>query len=172
MGLNNAPKDDRYKQGLYIPKFPEKYIGDPTNIFYRSSLEKKFCIYADINPKILKWGCECFEIPYTLKSLGNPPKITHHRYYPDFYLEVSRPDLPQLVARFLIEVKPEAETKAPVLPKSNSLKKIKSAEYQLVTYNKNVYKWVQAIDWCKARDIEFRLVIEENFDKTLRSWAG
>ena len=44
----------KYK-GLFKPKNPKKYKGDPTNIIYRSSWEKQMMIYFDNNEHIVEW---------------------------------------------------------------------------------------------------------------------
>ena len=48
----------------YKPSFPKKYKGNPNNIICRSSWERKFCRYCDLNENILQWGSEEFFIPY------------------------------------------------------------------------------------------------------------
>ena len=48
----------------YKPSNPEKYVGDPNNIICRSSWERKFCHWADLNPDIVKWVSEEVAIPY------------------------------------------------------------------------------------------------------------
>lgn len=156
MGLNNLKPDanSKFNQGIYIPKFPDKYIGDPTNIVYRSSLERKFCAYCDNNSQIIKWGCETIIIPYNDHN-GKP-----HRYYPDFYIEFANLKNPQILNKYIIEVKPYAETIPPVIPEKLTGKKAESLEYQLKMYRKNMHKWSKAIEWCKNRDIEFKIITE------------
>ena len=48
----------------YKPSFPKKYKGDPNNIICRSSWERKFCHWCDLNENVLEWGSEEFWIPY------------------------------------------------------------------------------------------------------------
>ena len=43
----------------YKPSFPRKYKGNPNNIICRSSWERKFCRYCDLNENILEWGSDC-----------------------------------------------------------------------------------------------------------------
>ena len=50
-------------RGRYIPTYPKKYKGDPSNIIYRSLWERKFMVYCDRNEKILEWGSEEFFVP-------------------------------------------------------------------------------------------------------------
>ena len=48
----------------YYPSYPKKYKGNPNNIICRSSWERKFCRYCDLNEQVLEWGSEEFYIPY------------------------------------------------------------------------------------------------------------
>ena len=69
-------------KGKYKPTYPEKYLGDPTNIIYRSLWERKFCKYCDLNDSIIKWASEEITIPYR-----SPIDNRIHRYFPDFYIK-------------------------------------------------------------------------------------
>jgi hypothetical protein len=60
----------------YRPSFPSKYKGDPTNIICRSSWERKFCHWCDLNESIIEWGSEEFYIPYL-----SPVDNRVHKYY-------------------------------------------------------------------------------------------
>lgn len=51
-------------KGLYTPKYPEKYLGDPRKIRFMSSWELRFMQVCDLNPNILNWGSEEFRIKY------------------------------------------------------------------------------------------------------------
>lgn len=144
----------KFHQGYYKIKNVEKYIGNPVDIVYRSSWEYKFMIYCDLNDGVLKWGSEIFKIPYT-DYLG------HNRtYIPDFYLETKNPNNPDFLNKFLVEIKPEKETKEPIIPKNISEKKLKQLEYELKAWQKNKYKWTYAIEWCKNRDMKFWIITE------------
>ena len=44
--------------GIYKPKNPQKYKGNPTRIIYRSMWEKKFMIFCDTTTSIIEWGSE------------------------------------------------------------------------------------------------------------------
>jgi hypothetical protein len=145
---------DRYHQGYYKIQNVSKYIGNPVDIVYRSSWEYRFMLYCDLNDGVKKWGSEIYKIPY-VDYLG------HSRsYIPDFYLETVNSSNPDYVNKFLVEVKPEAETKEPIIPKTISEKKLKALEYQIAQWQKNKYKWAYAKEWCKSRDITFWLVTE------------
>ena len=45
-------------KGKFKPSFPEKYLGNPTNIIYRSLWELKFLKYCDTNVNILEYASE------------------------------------------------------------------------------------------------------------------
>jgi hypothetical protein len=148
---------DRYHQGYYKIQNPMKYIGNPSEIVYRSSWEYKFMTYCDLNTGVLKWGSEVFKIQY-VDRLGQ-----NRIYIPDFYLETKNEQHDGLMNRFLVEVKPEKEIREPTIPNGNiSEKKLKSLEYEIGVWQKNKYKWAYAMDWCKNRDIKFWLVTEEH----------
>ena len=40
----------------YKPKNPQKYQGNPNNIICRSSWERKFCVWCDVNKNIISWA--------------------------------------------------------------------------------------------------------------------
>ena len=46
------PKKKSYYSGRFRPSNPGKYKGDPTNIIYRSSWEKKVMIWCDVNSNV------------------------------------------------------------------------------------------------------------------------
>ena len=48
----------------YKPKNPQKYQGNPNNIICRSSWERKFCVWCDVNKNIISWASEEMSIPY------------------------------------------------------------------------------------------------------------
>jgi hypothetical protein len=117
MGLNNLKPDanSKFNQGYYTPKNPHKYGGNlSSGIIYRSSLEKKVCIYCDLTPSVTKWSCENIIIQY------NDHEGKNRRYYPDFYLEFMTPDKPDFIIKYVLEVKPYIETIAPVIPENLS----------------------------------------------------
>lgn len=155
-------RNSKYEQGFYKPQNPEKYVGNLNEIYYRSRLEKKFAIYCDTNPLVSKWGLEILYIPYQMVNENN--RMSFHKYYPDFYVELTDPENPLISTKMIVEIKPKAETVPPTIPNTSSLKKLKSLEYQVMTYRKNVHKWAQAIDWCKRKGMIFKIVTEENIN--------
>ena len=138
-----------YKQGFFKPRNPEKYIGDPTNIVYRSGWEKKVMEWADTNSAVKRWGSEEVVIPYV-----SPIDNRMHRYFVDFYVEAVRSDGGTKV--MLLEVKPAGQTQAPKAPK----RKTKRYITEVMTYGVNQAKWKAAEDYCTHKGWEFRLVTE------------
>ena len=135
-------------RGRYIPTYPKKYKGDPSNIIYRSLWERKFMVYCDRNDKILEWGSEEFFVPYRSPLDG---KI--HRYFPDFYVKVRTP---QGFKKWVVEVKPKAQCKPPRQPK----RKTKKYLNEVRTWAINDAKWKHAIEYCKDRNMEFIILTE------------
>lgn len=149
----------RYKQGKYILQNHEKYIGDPTNIIYRSSWEFFFAKFCDLNDKIKKWSCENIAIPYHISNDIGQTEI--HRYYPDFYMEMIKNGDPEFYDRLIIELKPKSELSPPKKPAKQTLKMLENYEYSLRTYKKNLHKWAYAKEWCNRRNIKFVIITED-----------
>ena len=70
-------------RGSFKPKNPQKYIGDINSITYRSLWERKFMLFCDTNPSIVKWASEEIAIPYYYKV---DKKM--HKYYVDFVKQI------------------------------------------------------------------------------------
>tara|TARA_B100000900_G_scaffold341563_1_gene304659 strand:- start:336 stop:770 length:435 start_codon:yes stop_codon:yes gene_type:complete len=137
-------------RGRYIPTYPKKYKGDPSNIIYRSLWERKFMVYCDRNDRILEWGSEEFFIPYRSPLDG---KI--HRYFPDFYVKVKTKQ--NTTKKWVVEVKPKAQTRPPRTPKRKTKKYITEVR----NYAINDAKWKNAIEYCKDRNMEFIIITED-----------
>ena len=141
-------------KGKYIPKNPQKYKGNPSQIIYRSLWERKFMVYCDKNPKVIEWGSEEVIVPYRSPWDG---KI--HRYFPDFYIKIKQSS--GGVKKFIIEVKPEYQCKQPnKTPKKRTRKWYKEVQ----TYGINQAKWKSAIDWCANRGMEFKILTEKHLN--------
>ena len=136
-------------KSLFKPSFPKKYKGDATNIICRSTWERKFCNWCDLNESILEWGSEEFWIPYR-----SPIDNRTHRYFPDFIIKVKESN--GEVKTYVIEVKPKRQTKPPIKKKRVS----KSYLYEMKTYSVNQAKWSAANEWCKDRRIQFKIITE------------
>ena len=136
--------------GKYYPRYPKKYKGDPTNIVYRSLWERKFMNYCDLTESVSEWQSEEFWIPYR-----SPIDNRTHRYFPDFYIKYK--DSSGKRRSVVIEVKPKSQTK---MPPQNPKKRTKSWAYSVRTYAVNQAKWKAAREFCKDRNIEFKIMTE------------
>lgn len=139
----------KFKQGKFHPKHSEKYIGDLNNIVYRSSYERKFAIWADTNPRILRYSSEEVKIKYISSIDGR-----EHTYYMDFYIEYQNKD--GNIEKTLIEVKPYSQTIPPVKGVN-----MKTYLYQVEQYAKNVSKWKATQQYCKDKGLKFRIITEK-----------
>ena len=137
-------------KGRYIPSKPRKYRGDPSNIIYRSLWERKFMVYCDRNDAILEWGSEEIIIPYK-----SPLDGRIHSYFPDFYVKVKQND--GTIKKMIIEVKPKKQCKPPV-----GKKKTKYYIKEVQTWGVNKAKWEYALEWCKDRNMEFKILTEDH----------
>lgn len=138
-----------FLQGKYKPANPEKYKGNILNIVYRSSWERKFLYYCDMNENVLEYSSEEKAIPYRSPVDG---KI--HRYYPDFLIKVKESD--GSIKKYMIEIKPSKQTVPPPKPKRQTKKYIA----EVYEYAKNQSKWEAAREWCADRGYEFKVITE------------
>ena len=136
-------------RGIYKPENPKKYLGNPTQIVYRSLWERKFFRYCDTNAKVLKWASEEISIPYY-----NPAKKRMAKYYPDVYMEYIDKDNKK--KKVLIEIKPAKETKPPVYKRRTKNVLIAEAMFQ-----QNTAKWAAARDFCLDQGWEFKIMTEK-----------
>ena len=134
----------------YRPSHPNKYKGDANNIICRSSWERRFCSWCDLNENIIEWGSEEFWIPYL-----SPVDNRVHRYFPDFIIKVK--ESTGQIKTYVIEVKPKRQTQPPK-PKSRVTK---GFLYEAKTYAVNQAKWKAAVEFCKDRMLEFKIITED-----------
>ena len=137
--------------GLFKPKHPEKYVGDPTNIVYRSSWEAKVMSWLDNNDSIITWASEELFIPYI-----SPVDNRWHRYFPDFLVKYRTKD--NKLSTMMLEVKPKKQTAQPELQK----RKTKQFINEVKTWGVNQAKWKAANDYCLDRGWEFKLITEDH----------
>jgi hypothetical protein len=133
----------KYLQGKFTPINEAKYNGDASCIIYRSSWERIAFKWVDTSKDVLKWSSEEIIVPY-ISPLDN--KV--HRYYPDMYIQTNSQE-------FLVEIKPEKETR---LPKN---KKGKHFEKQLRTYVVNQAKWKAAKEYAEQKGWVFKIITEK-----------
>jgi len=148
MLLPLTKRNPKYTQGIFTPRFPEKFIGEKA--VYRSGLELKFFHFCDTNPNVLKWGSENIAIPYLNKLDG---KV--HRYFVDNLVVIKEGDK---IKKYLIEIKPHSQTLEPVItPRMQK----KTVLYEQTRYIQNQCKWEAAREFCKGRDFEFKIITEK-----------
>jgi hypothetical protein len=151
---NKPTHKSKYRQGYYKLSDPEKYIGDPTKIIYRSSWEYRFCVYCDTNEKVEKWSSEPLGIKYM-----SPIDGKEHTYYIDFYMRVVEEES---VNDYLVEVKPSASLIKPILEgKKITTNKIKNYNHALQTWIVNRAKFAAAKHFAEGRGYKFIIVTEE-----------
>ena len=140
----------RYKGKVKI-KNSEKYIGDSTNVIYRSLMELNFMKWCDKSEKVLKWSSEEVIVPYI-----SPMDKKRHRYFPDFLIQTEK-------GWTLIEVKPQVQTKPPkkLLVENLTPKKKRRYAYAVKTWLVNEAKWKAAEKACEAKGWRFQIMTEK-----------
>lgn len=138
-----------YHKRKYKPAHPEKYAGDPTNIIMRSSWETRFAHWCDHSPSVIKWVSEEIVIPYLC-----PTDNRVHRYFVDFVIKVQEKS--GAVKTYLIEVKPDKQTRPPEAPKRKTQRYIN----EVMTWGKNEAKWKAAREYARDRGWEFKVLTE------------
>jgi hypothetical protein len=137
--------------GKFIPKYPQKYVGDYTNIIYRSSWECKVMYWLDSNPNIVSWASEELIIPYI-----SPVDGKRHRYFPDFIVKSKTKD--NKLKTTIIEVKPKKQSVEPEKKK----KVTKQYIQEVMTWGVNQAKWKAATEYALDRGWEFMVITEDH----------
>lgn len=144
---------NKWEQDKFRPENPEKYKGT-LPIIYRSSWERRVFYFLDRHPGIIEWGSESIIIPYKYK-IDNTP----HRYYIDVNFIMNDKNGNQ--KRYLIEIKPKAQTVPPKQPVKKTPKSINRYNEALLMYQKNLDKWEAAEIWAKNNGYIFNIWTEE-----------
>ena len=140
--------------GKYKPVNPKKYVGNTSQIVYRSLWERKLMVYCDHNDKVLEWGSEEVIIPY-LAPWDN--KV--HRYFPDFYMKVKQAN--GKTKRFIIAAIPKYQCKSPPAnPKRKTMKRFNEVK----TYPINQAKWKYANEFCLEHGTEFKVLTDDHLN--------
>jgi hypothetical protein len=140
----------RYR-GKFKIKNSQKYKGNPSNIIYRSLMELRFMKWCDSSEKILQWSSEEVVIPYI-----SPIDNKRHRYFPDFLIQTAK-------GWFLIEVKPQIESRPPKkkLVEKLNLKKKRRYMKSVRTWLVNEAKWIAAKKVCEVEGWTFEIFTEK-----------
>lgn len=137
--------------GKFSPKNPTKYLGDPTNIIYRSLWERRVMVHLDENPGVMKWSSEEIVIPYL-----SPVDNRWHRYFPDFYVQTMNKN--GMLESRVLEIKPKSQAVAPKAKKRVTKQYIQ----EVMTYGINEAKWKAATEYCKDRNWKFVVLTEDD----------
>ena len=143
-------------KGKYKVKNRSKYVGAVDNVIYRSSWERRFMVYADTNPNVVKWNSEELVIPYV-----SPVDGKVHRYYPDFWIEVKGEG--GKINHMVIEVKPKRQVGPPRMGKTPKSKYRYLRDMK--TLKVNEAKFEMAREFCDDRKWQFKILTEEHLVK-------
>lgn len=130
-------------KGRFIPRHPQKYMGNAQNILFRSSWELTVMKFFDNSTSVSRWASEEVHLPYISPKDGRV-----HQYYPDFLFEMINAN--QEIERWLVEVKPLKET---------SIEHAKTA-YDRVALAVNEAKWKAAEMFCQVNNLKFKVITE------------
>jgi hypothetical protein len=139
-----------YSQGTFVPRNPQKYVGDVSKIIFRSSWEKKLMLFFDSNKDVIKWGSEETTVRYY-----SPVDKKIHTYYLDFTVMYKNAD--GEIKREIIEVKPYAQTLPP-----KKRKQTKQYINEVMTYATNDAKWKAAREWALDNGFVFKIITERD----------
>lgn len=132
-------------KGRYKIKKPEKYLGDYSNVVYRSLWERQTFKWCEASPRVKSWNSEEVVIPYKCKTDN---KL--HRYFVDLFIEMDNGKV------ILVEIKPKSQTSPPK-------KRRKSKKYinEVTQYIKNQSKWEAANTFAKHKGWKFQIWTED-----------
>jgi len=131
-------------RGLYKPKHPEKYLGNPARIVFRSSWELFLFKWLDNTPAVVQWASEEFSIPYLSPIDGQV-----HQYFPDALVVYK--DKYGNLQKEIVEIKPYKETV--LTPKATPRDK------QALVVNEA--KWKAADRFAQQNGLRFRVITEK-----------
>jgi hypothetical protein len=108
-------------------------------------------VHLDINPSVVEWSNEEIVIPYL-----SPVDNRWHRYFPDFFVRVRNKQ--GILEAMILEVKPKSQAKPP----EKRSKITKRYINEVMTWGINEAKWKAAVEYCKDRSWQFKVITEEN----------
>ena len=133
-------------KGRYKIKNADKYLGNPTNVIFRSLWERNTFRWCENNPKVKAWNSEEIVVPY--KSSVDKRL---HRYFVDLLIQMEDK------STYLVEIKPKSQTQP---PKKRSRQTKKYINEQL-TFIKNQDKWEAANQFADYKGWKFQVWTEE-----------
>lgn len=137
--------------GRFVPKNPEKYVGDVDKIFFRSLWETKVMQWMDSRTNVLRWGSEEIKVPYVSALDG---KV--HNYFPDFFIEYKTAE--GEIKKEILEVKPLHESDA----------KFAKSDRSKDALSVNESKWRAATLYCEQRGWTFRVLTEKSIFRQVK----
>ena len=141
----------RTLQGKFRPRNPYKYKGNPGEIYYRSSWERTFMNWADLNESVQSWQSEDKVVWY-----WDPVSKKKRRYFPDFIVNYKNKE--GVMMTEMVEIKPYKQI---IGPPENPKRRTKAWVNSVYTYITNKAKWEAAMKYCEDRGWSFRLVSEK-----------
>jgi hypothetical protein len=172
----NMSESARTKQGFYKVQHPEKYIGNPNLIIFRSSWEYSFSRWCDFSPSVVKWSSEPTTVQYAdriskleeCKKYGlnpnDPKNWVMRNYHVDFWLIIKKPD--ELLEKWVIEIKPSSKLKKPIPPHPDApLKEHRKFNTEAKEYLLNESKWLAMNEYAKKNDAKFFIFTEQTLQK-------
>lgn len=132
---------------------PIKYNGDPTNITYRSGLERTVMRYFDLHNDVISWSSEEVIVPYR-----SPIDNRVHRYFVDFWCSTKTAD--GTINQLLIEVKPLGQCKEPVKKARKTQRYLRDVQ----AWGVNLAKWKAARSYADARGWRFVIMTEKQIN--------
>jgi len=142
---------------IYKPINKDKFIGNEGYCVCRSSWERVFCRWCDLNKAVIQWASEPFGIPYIDKTQRNyKGQFKKRRYFPDFLCKILNSN--GNIDIWLVEIKPYKETIPPTKGKNKSKK---TQIYESRTYMVNQQKWNAARSYCQRKGWFFKILTEK-----------
>jgi hypothetical protein len=111
--------------------------------------------WVDNKDTIVSWKSEETVIPYM-----SPIDNKWHRYFVDFQIQVR--DKNGKLQSYLIEIKPEKQTKPPVVQKRTTKRYLQ----EVITWGTNEAKWKAADSYAKDRGWHFLILTERHLGIT------
>lgn len=175
----NTGENAKTKQGYYKITNPEKYVGDPNLIIYRSSWEFSFCKYCDFSQSVVRWSAEPIQIPYYARTnkldekikLGldpnNPANWDIKNYNIDFWVEQQLPNSTDIQKMF-IEIKPAYKLRKPIPPKEGALlKDVRRYNNAAKEFLDNEAKFAACKAWAEKNNSKFYVFTEDTLKTIL-----
>jgi hypothetical protein len=133
-------------KGKYKIKKPQKYLGDPTKVTYRSLWERQAFRWCEDQDSVIGWSSEEVVVPYICKTDNRP-----HRYFIDLKVKFSDGRI------VLVEIKPKSQCSPPKKPARQTKRYIS----EVMTFIKNESKWKAATKYANDRGYHFEIWTED-----------